>query len=138
MNLPKQPEFDKNKGIPGYERGSRWPAWFGLAIPFLALMAVLFRYVKNLSLKSALAVIVVFEIGTLCIEHHAVVNGHWVYNRAKLLGPLIWDVPIEEVLIYYLFPPLFVIFIMLLFNQYFLRQQTKKIINSEKPCDKNG
>jgi hypothetical protein len=83
-------------------------------------------------------VIVVFEIGTLFIEHHAVVNGHWVYNRAKLLGPLIWDVPIEEVLIYYLFPPVFVIIIMLLFNQFFLKQQNKKVIDNEKACDKNG
>ena len=126
MNLPEKPEFDKKKDIPGYERGMRIPAWFGLAIPFLALMAVLFRHVKNLSFKSALGVIVIFEIGTLLIEHHAVVNGHWVYNRAKLLGPLVWDVPIEEVVIYYLFPPLFVIFLMLLFDQYFSKRENKK------------
>lgn len=125
MNLQEQPEFDQNKGAPGYDRGSRWPAWFGLAIPFLALMAGLFKHVKNLSLKSAITVVIVFEIGTLFIEHHAVVNGHWVYNRAKLLGPLIWDVPIEEVVIYYIFPPLFVIFIMLFIYQFFLKKQKK-------------
>jgi len=126
MNLTEQPEFDKKEDIPGYERGKRVPAWFALAIPFLALMGVLFRRVKNLSFKSVIGVIVVFEIGTLLIEHHAVVNGHWVYNRAKLLGPLVWDVPIEEVVIYYVFPPLFVIFIMLLFYQYFLKQEKNK------------
>lgn len=123
MNLPEQPDFDKKQNIPGYERGKRFPAWFGIAVPFLALMGVLFKYVKNFSYLSAFGVIIVFEIGTLFIEHHAVVNGHWVYNRAKLLGPLVWDVPIEEVVIYYLFPPLFVIFIMLLFNQIFLKRE---------------
>jgi lycopene cyclase domain-containing protein len=126
MNLPEQPEFDKKKGIPGYERGKRIPAWFGLAIPFLVLMGVLFKHVKNLSYLSAFGVVIVFETVTLFIEHHAVVNGHWVYNRAKLLGPLVWDVPIEEVVIYYLFPPLFVIFIMLMFQQYFSKREKNK------------
>ncbi len=130
MNLPEQPEFDKKQGIPGYERGKRFPAWFALALPFLALMGVLFKHVKNLSLKSALGVIIIFEVGTLFIEHHAVVNGHWVYNRAKLLGPLVWEVPVEEIVIYYLFPPLFVIIIMLLFYQYFSKQKAKRVKSS--------
>ncbi|HEX2958241.1 MAG TPA: hypothetical protein VHO70_15510 [Chitinispirillaceae bacterium] len=132
MNLPEQPDFDKKQGIPGYERGKRFPAWSVLAIPFLVLMGAVFRYVKKVSFKAALAVIILFETGTLLIEHHAVINGHWVYNRAKLLGPLVWDVPIEEVVIYYLFPPVFVILIMLLFYQYFLKLQKKRDSGSDE------
>jgi hypothetical protein len=126
MNLPSSPRFDQKSGQPSYERGGKWPAWFAIAIPFLAIMPFLFRHVRSLCWGAALTLILFFEITTIFVEHHAVIMGHWVYNTAKLIGPTVWNVPIEEPLIYYLFPPVFTVLVLHLFCGLFERTFSKK------------
>jgi hypothetical protein len=125
MNIPSTPDFDHDKGVPGYERGKKWPAWFTIALPFIGLLALLARKVKNVSLISVAATVLFFEIATFLIEHRSVMMGHWVYNRARIFGVLVWGVPIEELVIYYFFPPIFVILIMQWLFQYFSSKQTR-------------
>lgn len=107
------------RGMPSYTRGKHRPAWALIALPFILLLIYMRTRVKALCWRSAVMVVLLFEISCLFIEHHAVVCGHWVYNEARILGPTFWGIPIEEPVIYYFFPPLFVIIIMHLFYQWF-------------------
>lgn len=99
-------------GQPSYQRGRRYPAWALIAAPFLALTAFLATRAKGVSLKSLLLLVLLFEITVIVVEHNSVMIGHWVYNRNRILGLTVWGVPIEEPLIYYLFPPIMVVIVM--------------------------
>lgn len=124
MNGQSTPDFKKDdKGVPWYDRGRKWPAWFIIAVPFILLAAFLVRRVKNISWKAVFATVLFFETVTIFLEHHSILMGHWVYNRSRIFGVLVWDVPIEELLIYYLFPPVFVIAGMLIIYQKFSKQK---------------
>jgi lycopene cyclase domain-containing protein len=97
-------------GAPTYARGAKWPAWFLLAIPFLLAMIPLFKAVwRRVDWLACAFTVLLFEGIMIVVEHNSVMRGHWVYNENRILGPLVWGVPIEEPLIYYLLPPIFVI-----------------------------
>ena len=103
------------RGIIQYARGARWPAWFLLALPFiLVCVYVLHAVRKEINWRAAAAMVVVSEIMLMIVEHISVGRGHWVYNENRILGLKIWDVPVEEPLIYYWLPQLFVVATMLL------------------------
>ncbi|MFW5775318.1 MAG: lycopene cyclase domain-containing protein [Chitinivibrionales bacterium] len=123
-NFARRIRIFYRRGLPTYIRGKRWPAWALIALPFVMLLVYLRRRVHSMCWRSAVTVVLLFEIANLFIEHRAVYLGHWVYNEARILGPRIWGIPIEEPMIYYLFPPLFVIIIMHLFYQWFRGSHT--------------
>ncbi len=111
--VPARPRFDRRAdGAPTYARGRRRPAWMLLAIPFVALMAMLLPVVRRrVHWMACLLTVGLFELVMLPVEHWSILRGHWVYNEHRILGPLFWGIPIEEPLIYYLLPPILVIMI---------------------------
>src|SRR5688572_7576276 len=81
-------------------------------LPFAFLMALFAPLVRGRVHWMACALTVaLFEIVMLCVEHASILRGHWVYNEHRILGPLVWGIPIEEPLIYYLLPPIFIVMI---------------------------
>ena len=112
---PGSPREEETKRDPldrllAYHRGKRFPWWATLLLPFLLLLAVLYRIVRErVNWKAAAATIGVFELVVFPAEVFSVWRGHWVYNDARIWGPKILNVPIEEPLLYYVFPPLIVI-----------------------------
>ncbi|MBD3322892.1 MAG: hypothetical protein GF350_17475 [Chitinivibrionales bacterium] len=110
-------------GKPSYARGARRPWWMIIAVPFIVLMIFLKNHVKNICWKSTLLLVLLFEFTLLFVEHNSVMIGHWVYNKNAIVGIEIWEIPIEEPLIYYLFPPVFVVMIFHLFVSHFERKR---------------
>ena len=109
----KQPSPCSLKKAFTYVRGKWWPAWAALAAPFLLLLLYLYRIARReVCWKAAWATVIVFELTVFPAEYCSLIRGHWIYNEARILGPKILGVPIEEPLIYYLFPPIFVIVLM--------------------------
>lgn len=108
----RRPSFRSRLGYPSYARGKKWPAWALLAIPFVAVMIPLYQAAKReVHWRACVLAVLVFEAIMIPVEHNSIVRGHWVYNENRILGPLVWGIPIEEPLIYYLFPPIFVILV---------------------------
>ena len=111
------PEPKRDPGIvvkpgarPEYARGKKWPAWAILAIPFIIAMLVLYRLVKHRVRWIACSLtVLVFEAVMIVAEHNSIMRGHWVYNENRILGPRIWEIPIEEPFMYYLLPPILAI-----------------------------
>jgi len=105
-----RPQFSERKdGAPAYARGAQWPAWALLAIPFLLVMVPLYHAVRRrVRWAACVQAVMVFEVVMLPVEHHSILRGHWVYNTNRILGPLVWGIPIEEPLLYYLLPPMLV------------------------------
>ncbi|HBU70437.1 MAG TPA: hypothetical protein DEE98_08685 [Elusimicrobia bacterium] len=115
------------KGVFRYARGAKWPAWFILALPFLIIYVyVYFKTRKYINWTAALAMIIFSEIMLTITEHICITRGHWVYNDNRILGPRIWGIPIEEPLIYYWIPQLFVVFTMLIIYNYLRKRARKK------------
>lgn len=107
---PDGPSYDEKTGSFGYERGKPFPWWAALMLPFLAVFWLLYRAARErVNWKAAWGAVFVFEAVLTTAETFSVARGHWVYNRARILGPAIFGVPIEEHLLYYLFAPLVVI-----------------------------
>jgi lycopene cyclase domain-containing protein len=102
------------RGIPYYLRGVACPVWLLIAMPFLLAMIFLIRKVhKRFNLRATIAMVFFSETMLILWVHHAILNQNWVYNKARILGPLIWGIPIEEPLIYYWAPQVFVVGTML-------------------------
>lgn len=114
-------------GKPTYERGKRYPAWALIAIPFIFLIPFLIKKCKDVCWRSVFCTIFVFQFLLLFVEHNSIMKGHWVYNKARILGPTIWQIPIEEPLIYYLFPPVLVILLFHFFINVLQSKNPKKI-----------
>lgn len=96
-----------------YSRGEWWPLWALLMTPFLVLLAPMLRRVREeINWRAAWATVLVFELTVFAAECNSVQRGHWIYNEARILGPRILGVPIEEPFLYYLFSPIFVIALM--------------------------
>lgn len=107
-----EPEISTNHDSqPTYARGKKFPAWLLIALPFVVLIKFVLPYAKGICWKSMALTIVLFEIALFFVEHNSIMRGHWVYNTNRILGITIWNIPIEEPLIYYLFPPLMVVVI---------------------------
>lgn len=115
------------KGIFRYVRGARWPAWFILAIPFILLFIfVLSKTRKKINWTAAIGMLIISEIMLMIVEHISVQRGHWVYNENRIIGIRIWGVPIEEPLIYYWIPQLFVVATMLFVHTRLRKKAQKK------------
>ncbi|MBL8992471.1 MAG: lycopene cyclase domain-containing protein [Spirochaetia bacterium] len=92
-----------------YDRGSaRYPGWALVAIPFIIALNF-FVHAKGIDWGSVWMTVMLFLVTLGLIEHLAIYRGYWVYNEARLLGPKIFGVPIEEWVIYYIFPPILVV-----------------------------
>lgn len=89
----------------------RWFPWWGtLLAPFLLALWALARDVgREVDWRAAFATVAVFELVVFPAEMISVGRGHWVYNEARIWGPKLLGVPIEEPLLYYVFPALIVI-----------------------------
>jgi lycopene cyclase domain-containing protein len=78
-------------------------AWPLIAMPFLPLVWCLNKKIsghKILSRTSLFSVLVLFVITLTFVEHHAIINGHWVFHENRIWGPRFWSIPIEEFLYY--------------------------------------
>lgn len=111
--VPPRPGFARRRdGAPAYRRGAWFPAWALLALPFVLVMIWLWPLVRRRVRWAGCALaVMVFEVVMLPVEHQAILRGHWVYNDARILGPLVWGIPVEEPLLYYLLPPILVIMV---------------------------
>lgn len=105
-----KPEKLTLKGWFTYRRGIWWPLWALLMVPFLFVFLPLYRFVKkDVHWKAAWLTVAVVEVVLMTAESYSLKRGHWVYNEARIFGPRIFGVPIEEPLLYYLFSPLIII-----------------------------
>ena len=99
--------------MPHYTNGAWWPAWGTLFLPYLAWLFYLCRKTHNdVDWRAAFATALVFELVIGVGEIISVSRGHWVYNEARIWGIKLFNVPIEEHLLYYFFSPLIVITVM--------------------------
>lgn len=93
-----------------YAKGDVFPMWATSFVPYLCWLFFLARRTQNrVNWRAATLTVVIFELVVGTAETISVSRGHWVYNNNKLWGIKIWNVPIEEHLLYYLFAPLIVI-----------------------------
>jgi lycopene cyclase domain-containing protein len=98
----------------------KWPASVILAAPFFLLVIPLYKAARErVNWKAAIAMIFTFEALMFCAEIFSVSRGHWVWNPNRTLGPTVFGVPIEEPLLYYWFPPLFVVLMAHAFEGFF-------------------
>lgn len=98
----------------------KWPATVILAVPFMLLFVPLYKAAKTrVNWRAALAMVATFEILMICAELFSVSRGHWIWNPNRTLGVMFFGVPIEEPLLYYWFPPLFVVVLMHTFEGFF-------------------
>lgn len=101
----------------------KWPASVILAAPFFLLVLPLYKAARErVNWKAALAMVATFEAIMFCAEIFSVSRGHWVWNPNRTLGPTVFGVPIEEPLLYYWFPPLFIVMLMHAFEGFFIKK----------------
>lgn len=101
-----------SKGAFEYRKGKWAPLWALFMVPFLLIALPLYRWVRReVNWKAAWITVVLFELLLMPVEWYSLRRGHWVYNEARILGPRVFGIPIEEPLLYYLFSPLIIIFI---------------------------
>lgn len=94
----------------GYRAGVPFAWWGTLLLPFLGAFWFLYGAAKDrVNWKAAFATVLLFEIVVFPAEIFSVWRGHWVYNDARIWGPRLFNVPIEEPLLYYVFPALITI-----------------------------
>ncbi len=105
----------------------RFPVTVILAVPFALIFMPMYRAARErVNWKAALAMIATFEALMICAELFSVSRGHWVWNPNRTLGVHFLGVPIEEPLLYYWFPPLFVVVLMHVFEGWFGGKGAKK------------
>ena len=98
----------------------KWPVSVILAAPFFLLILPLYKAARErVNWKAALAMIATFEALMFCAEAFSVSRGHWIWNPNRILGPSIFGIPIEEPLLYYWFPTLFVVLLLHAFEGVF-------------------
>ncbi|MFA6092252.1 MAG: lycopene cyclase domain-containing protein [Elusimicrobiota bacterium] len=110
--MPEDGPTGKDGGFE-YKKGDWRPDWPNLLLPFLAVFMLLYRFAKeHVDWRAAFCVVGLFECVVFPAEIFSVHRGHWVYNEARIWGPRVFGVPIEEPLLYYLFCPLIIITVM--------------------------
>ncbi len=115
-----------------YARGTQWPGLFCLALPFIVLFIYVYHLAsRSINWKAALPMLALSECMFFFWEHWAISRGHWVYNCNILCGVFIWGVPLEELLIFYWIPPLFVVCTMLLIYRQ-LKKRTGRVARHVK------
>lgn len=102
----------------------RWPASVILTVPFFFIVIPLYNAAKKVvSWRAAASMIATFSVIAFVAGHFSVTRQHWIWNPARTLGPTIWLVPIEEPLLYYWFPPLFVVLLFHAVEDYLVRKR---------------
>ena len=97
----------------------RWPATVILSAPFIFILIPMFKAARErVNWAAAIAMICTFEVLMLLAEYFSVSRGHWVWNPNRTLGPTIFGIPIEEPLLYYWFPPLFMVILLHTLQKY--------------------
>jgi len=120
------------RAVPFYLRGAACPWWLLIAMPFIIAMMFLVKKVrKRFNLRATIAMVIISEVMLICWVHHAVMNQEWVYNKARILGPLFWGIPIEEPLIYYWAPQVFVVATMLYIHSKLRKSKRKALYASQ-------
>jgi lycopene cyclase domain-containing protein len=108
--MPEKPDFKETPTGPTYNRGKKYPASALLFLPFLIVFQFIYKLSKDeVDWRAAAATVAFFEIMFLFLESYHLRRGHWVYNEARIFGPKVFGIPIEEPLLYYLFSPLVII-----------------------------
>ncbi len=108
------------------KKESKWPASALLTVPFFFVLVPLYKAAKEeLAWRGLLLTIFVFEIGMFFTERFSISREHWIYHDAKLLGPKIDGVPIEEPFIYYWLSPVVVILLFLAIRRH-LEKRAKR------------
>lgn len=91
---------------------SQYPAWLFIPIPFLIAMAAAFYAGilnrRDLNWRALILCVILFELILFPTEYVAVQKQFWVYNDNRILGLRVLGIPVEEPLIYYSTPNLFV------------------------------
>jgi len=101
------------------EGQKKWPATVILAAPFFFILVPLWKAAKErVNWPAAIAMIFTFEALMLGAEYFSVSRGHWVWNPNRTIGPTVFGIPIEEPLLYYWFPPLFMVVLMHALDKY--------------------
>jgi lycopene cyclase domain-containing protein len=117
-------EEDKKKQAATAQK--KWPASVILAAPFFLLVIPLYKAARErVNWKAALFMVATFELLMLCAELFSVSRGHWIWNPNRILGPQFFGIPIEEPLLYYWFPPLFVVIMMHAFEEFMSGRKAK-------------
>lgn len=86
-------------------------AWIVMGIPFTLLVFKMHKLIEHrrvLSYRSLGLTLGVFYLAMTFVEHLAILNQYWVYDYSRLWGPKLWEIPIEEFLLYYWLGPTFV------------------------------
>ncbi len=118
------PENDPDKYVDEAEKEKRagekkWPATVLLAAPFFFILLPMWKASRErVNWKAAAAMIFTFELLMLLAEYFSVSRGHWVWNPNRTLGPTVFGIPIEEPLLYYWFPPLFMVVLLHTLQKY--------------------
>lgn len=98
---------------PKFTTTKRFPLTVILAAPFFLIIIPLYKAARHsVNWAAAAAMILTFEALMFAAEFFSVSRGHWVWNPDRIVGPTIFGIPIEEPLLYYWFPPLFVVVLM--------------------------
>lgn len=109
----------------GQSSQKRFPWTVVLALPFVLLYYPLYKYAhKEVNWRAAIATIIGFELIMFPAEVFSVSRGHWIWNPNCILGPTIFNVPIEEPLLYYWYPVLFVITLMCAIRKFLRNRKT--------------
>ena len=105
----------------------KWPASVILTIPFFFIVLPLYKASReSVNWRAAGLMILTFSVIAFVAGHFSVMREHWIWNPMRTLGPTVWGVPIEEPLLYYWFPPLFVVILMHAFEKYFINRAADK------------
>ncbi|OVE77928.1 hypothetical protein BVX98_01635 [bacterium F11] len=101
---------DRKKQDLVFKKGKWWPISALILIPFMLIFLPLYKAARNLvNWKAVFFTVVTFEVVMFLAEAFSISRGHWVWNESRIFGYKIWGVPIEEPLLYYWFPPVFII-----------------------------
>ncbi|MGD9643759.1 MAG: lycopene cyclase domain-containing protein [Elusimicrobiales bacterium] len=110
MPEPAPNDEDAKKTSAAATGPKRWPATVVLVAPFMLLAIPLYRAARrSVHWPAAIAMICTFEAVMFLAEYFSVSRQHWIWNPDRVVGPMFFGIPIEEPLLYYWFPPLFVV-----------------------------
>lgn len=109
MRTSKAPDatpYLENDGVivenGSYSRGTKkFPTWIWIQVFLVAILIYLKRYFKGNWLTIG-AVSFIFACVAFIGELHAIDYGFWVYNRQRMIGIFIFNIPIEQYPMYFL------------------------------------
>ena len=99
-------EYLENEGVAvqegNYLRGSVYfPTWVWIPIMIVAILIYLKQYFKGSYVKVFLTSLI-FACVAFIGERHAIDYGFWAYNKQRVIGIFLFNIPIEEYPMYFL------------------------------------